>query len=459
VAKIYPVKRVLGALVALSLGVFLAPATQAATSSRAAFRSAAGLHVLSVKEYDARDYNISVSTSALGRAVNIRLLLPTGYSPQRRYPVLYLFHGTSGAASDWVVQGQAERLTAGLPLIVVMPDAGFDDDGGGWCTNWVDTTTKLGPSQWETFHIAQLIPWVDANLSTVPNRGGRAVAGLSQGGFCSTTYAARYPDLFASVGSFSGAPDIDYNPVVAAGATGVIDATAAGLDGVEPQAMFGSRATDEINWQGHDPADLIQNLWPVSVWLYTANGVPGPYDHPYPNPGAMGIEGLVGSSTDSFDQRAHQVGLPVHFDDYVYGTHSWSYWSRDLSWYLSPLMKTFAHPSAAPKTITYQSVAQSWSHWGWTVSWKRSAAQDWNALIGAGPSGFTLAGVGTATVVTPPFYRPGAALRVNGVTVHADRRGRLHLTVAVGGSSSPAVVGEPGVIDLGGAKMVTIHPS
>lgn len=452
-------RRVFGALVALSLGVFLAPATQAATSSRVAFRGAAGLHVLSVKAYDTRDYNVSVATPALGRAANIRILLPVGYTPKRRYPVLYLFHGTSGGASDWVDQGNAEKLTAGLPLIVVMPDAGFDADGGGWCTNWVDTSTSLGPSQWETFHINELVPWVDANLATVATRNGRAVAGLSQGGFCSTTYAAQYPDLFVSVGSFSGAPDIDYNPGVAAGATAVIEATAAGLDGVEPQAMFGSRASDEINWQGHDPADLIGNLWPVSVWLYTAHGVPGPYDTPYPNPGAMGIEALVGASTDSFEQRAQQIGMPVHFDDYVEGTHSWAYWSRDLSWYLSPLMRIFAHPPPSPRTISYESVAQNWSQWGWTVAWQRSASQDWSALTDAGSGGFTVAGAGTAMVTTPAFYRPGAALLVNGVAAHADRSGRLHLTVALGGSGSPAVVGEPGLINLGGSKTVTIRQS
>ena len=450
-------KRIFAALLMLTLGVLLAPPTQAATPSRVRFGDAAGLHIRSIRQIDVRDYNVSVLTSALGRSANIRILLPTGFTAHKRYPVLYLFHGTSGAASDWIVQGNAEQLTAHLPLIVVMPDAGFDDDGGGWCTNWVDTSTSLGPSKWETFHIAQLIPWVDSNLPTVAGRNGRAVAGLSQGGFCSTTYAARHPDLFVSVGSFSGAPDIDYNPVVATGATGVIEATASGLDGVEPEAMFGSRATDEINWQGHDPADLIDNLWPVSVWLYTAHGLPGPYDQPYPNPAAMGIEGLVGASTDSFEQRAQQIGMPVHFDDYLYGTHSWAYWSRDLAWYLIPMMKSFAHPPAAPRTISYESVDRTWSQWGWTVSWQRSAAQDWSSLTAAGPAGFTLSGQGTASITTPAFYKPGAVLEVNGIRVHADRTGRLHLTVALGGFSSPAVLGEPDLVDLGHSQVVTIR--
>src|SRR4051795_8248826 len=253
-----------GALVALLVGLLL-PATHA-HAAEATFSDAAGIHVESVTRLDARQYNVSVSTPALGRAVDVRVLVPADYGTSTdRYPVLYLFHGTSGRASDWVTSGDAEQATAGLPLIVVMPDAGFDGNGGGWFTNWVDTTTALGPSQWETFHVDDLIPWVDANLRTVKTRDGRAVAGLSQGGFGSTTYAARHPDLFVSAASFSGAPDIDYDPVTAAGATAVIEATAVGLDHVPPGSMFGSRATNEINWQGHDPATLVTNLRDVDL--------------------------------------------------------------------------------------------------------------------------------------------------------------------------------------------------
>src|SRR3954447_12236657 len=330
-----------GVVLSLLVGLLL-PATHA-HAAEATFSDAGGIHVERVTRLDARQYDISVSTPALGRAVDVRVLVPADYGTSTdRYPVLYLLHGTSGRASDWVTSGDAEQATAGLPLIVVMPDAGFDGNGGGWFTNWVDTSTALGPSQWETFHVDQLIPWVDANLRTRAARDGRAIAGLSQGGFGSTTYAARHPDLFVSVASFSGAPDIDYNPLVAAGATIVIEATAFGLDGVQPEAMFGSRATNEINWQGHDPADLVTNLGNTDVWLYTATGAPGPYDPTPPELGAMGIEFLTHGSTISFVQRAQDQGVPVHLNDYEFGTHQFAYWARDLRDYLGPLMTMFA---------------------------------------------------------------------------------------------------------------------
>jgi S-formylglutathione hydrolase FrmB len=472
----------IGAAVLAVLGLGLVPAAQALTAppTRAVtamptFTDADGIHVVSVQQLDPRQYNVSVLSAALGRPVNVRILVPSDYAahPATRYPALYLFHGTSGEASDWVNFGDAEQTTAGLPLIVVMPDCGFDGDGGGWFTNWVDTTTALGPSQWETFDIDQLIPWVDANLRTIANRDGRAVAGLSQGGFGSTTYAARHPDLFVSAASFSGAPDIDYDPGVAAGATGIIDATEVGLDGVEPDAMFGSRVTDEINWQGHDPTDLATNLRGMSLWLYTATGLPGPYDPTPPNPEAMGIEALTHVSTLSFYYRAEQLGIPVHLDDYVYGTHSWPYWTRDLQEYVGPLMKIFAHPPAPPSRTSYQSVDQSWSQWGWSVSLQRPEAQQWSYLTDGRPAGFTLQGTGTARVVTPAFYRPGSTemVKMSGaratatVRSTADRDGHLHLDVPLGGIDLPgvlgslAVIGLPGVPSWSGTTTVTISPA
>lgn len=464
---------VLGAVVLAFSGLAVVPAARAMTPAQMTFADADGIHVVAVTQVDPRQYNVSVLSAALGRPVNVRILVPSDYQdqPSTRYPVLYLFHGTYGQASDWVNYGGAEQTTAGLPLIVVMPDCGLvAGDGGGWFTNWVDTKTSYGPAQWETFHVNQLIPWVDANLRTIANRDGRAVAGLSQGGFGSTTYAARHPDTFISAGSFSGAPDIDYNPAIAAAATAVIGEIAVQSDGVGPDAMFGSRATDEINWQGHDPADLVTNLRGVDLWLYTASGAPGPYDPPPPNPDAMGIEFITHASTMSFYQRALQLGVPVHLEDYVYGTHSWPYWARDLREYVGPLMATFAHPPAPPTTTSYESIDQSWSQWGWSVALQRPEVQQFSSLTNGHAEGFTVQGTGTADVVTPAFYRPRSVETVNlsglagssSFDAVADSGGRLHLSVPLGEDAVPAsvgstaVVGVPGVPPWGGTTVVTI---
>src|SRR4051795_4737637 len=125
--------------------------------------------------------------------------------PQRRYPVLYALPGTSNQASVWLTNIHTVRMTRGLDLIVVIPDGTYNADGGGFYTDWVDQTTSRGVANWETFHTQELVPWIDGRYRTIRSRGGRAIVGISQGGFGSMSYAARNPELYGAVASFSGA--------------------------------------------------------------------------------------------------------------------------------------------------------------------------------------------------------------------------------------------------------------
>src|SRR4051794_1496904 len=96
----------------------------------------AALQVTATRQLDPRLVEHTVTTSSLAGPAHVRVLLPDGYDPARRSPVLSLLHGTSGGADDWTTAGEAAQATAGRPLIVVMPDIALNDDGGGWCTDW-----------------------------------------------------------------------------------------------------------------------------------------------------------------------------------------------------------------------------------------------------------------------------------------------------------------------------------
>jgi S-formylglutathione hydrolase FrmB len=420
-----------GALLRLALVLavagLVAPGHQADAASAASsphFVDGHGLHIVKVTRFDARDYDVRVLSPDLGRPIDIRLLLPVDYRrhPTTRYPVLYLFHGTGGIASDWVLGGHAEQATAPYRLITVMPEVGFDGDGGFWFTNWVDRTTSHGPSQFEDYLIDALIPWIDENLRTIPSRDGRAVAGLSQGGYGSTEMAARHPALFCSMASFSGAPEIERDPEVFAGAVGVIEAIEVGEDKVAPFSELGNPELDNINWQGHDPATLIENLRGMSIDMWTGMGVDGPYDAT-PDPAASGIEALVYESTQHFYQHLVDAGIPAYYDNYVYGTHSFPYWARDLRAYLPKMMADFARPKT-PRVVSYTSIDKQWSQWGYTVTMKRDVAQQFTTLSNGTSRGFTLTGGGIASITTPADYQPGSTLRLN-VTVGSSTTQRL----------------------------------
>jgi S-formylglutathione hydrolase FrmB len=411
-----------------------ARAPRAATPS---FGDGDGLHIVSVRQIDPRLVALVVKTAALPDPANVYILFPPGYAshPRRRYPVLYLLHGTSGTASDWTAMGDAEEVIGGRQLITVMPDIALNDGGGGWCTDW-----PAGAQRWETFHIDQLIPWLDANLRTIPTRAERAIAGLSQGGFCSLSYAARHPDLFSVALGYSGAPDIWYDPDARVGAEAIINATEVGLDGVAPNTFFGDPATDGINWAAHDPATLAENLRWTKLYMYWGNGEPGPYDTGAPNPEAMFIEGAIWRDNNDFAARLQSLQIPALEDDYGPGTHSWRYWTRDLEWSIDLVTADFAHPAPGPASVTYTSAEDRYSVYGWSVTTHRTA-REFSTLENAAARGFALAGSGSATVLTPAVYVRGGRYRVGisgdqvrarALTLYARSDRRLLVEVPLG---------------------------
>lgn len=431
--------RRLVALLAVAVGLAAGPAFAAGTATTPnplSLSDGYGLHITSVKQINPRLLAVVVTTKALPRPANIYILLPPGYADShQRYPVFYLLHGTSGTASDWTLKGDAQKVIGDRPLITVMPDIALDDGGGGWCTDWPD-----GSQLWETFHIDELIPWVDHNLRTMPTRPERAIAGLSQGGFCSMSYAARHPDLFGTALAYSGAPDIYYDVRDRLGAMGIINATEVGLDQEAPDTFFGNPVTDGINWAAHDPATLAENLRWTKMFLYWGNGLPGPYDTSPSTYGGVPIEFLVGNDNTDFRARLNSLHIPAYFDAYGNGTHAWPYWTRDLQQSIDKIMDAFQHPQPAPTQFTYTSADDTYDVYGWQVATQR-AAREFSTLTTDGLGGFSLSGSGAATVETPPAYVPGHTyeVRLSGdtvdtrtVTVVAGADRRLRLSVPLG---------------------------
>jgi S-formylglutathione hydrolase FrmB len=303
----------------------------AASPARAADHD---IQLLSSQQLDSRLTELTLSTPALREPTHVRVLLPAGYEGgQERYPVLYLLHGAFADYRAWTDAGDAEAITAGRPLIVVMPDGGQ----GGWYTNWLNRGAG-GPPEWERFHIEQLIPWIDDHYRTVAAREGRAIAGLSMGGFGALSYAGRHPDLLDWAGSFSGAVDITHNlPVV-----GVI-ALEALADGGLPGDQFGDRLLNDPNWRAHNPWNLAENLRGITLQISTGNGQPGPLDT---NPPPFDpVEQQVREMSLSLHRRLLALGIPHIWDDYGPGTHSWPYWQRDLRQALPSILATLAVPA------------------------------------------------------------------------------------------------------------------
>ena len=147
----------------------------------------------------------SYFSPSLKRLRRVRVYTPPGYekTPNRRYPALYLFHGTGDTEATWTEFGRANFILDNLiadgkaePMLLVMPDghADLQDEEGDQIENF----TKFGADV-----IGSVIPLVDSSYRTIAAPAGRAINGLSLGGMQTLEIGINHPDLFAYVGGMS----------------------------------------------------------------------------------------------------------------------------------------------------------------------------------------------------------------------------------------------------------------
>ena len=150
-------------------------------------------------------YGLSAESPALGHPIPCGVYKPFPFPPEgERWPVVYLLHGTSGKDGDWFTWGNLgpildQAIADGRipPMVVVAP--GFGDS---W---YEDSPDPGGFGPVETALAQDLVAAIDKSLPTAACRQGRAIGGLSMGGWGAILQGLDHPDVFASVISFSGA--------------------------------------------------------------------------------------------------------------------------------------------------------------------------------------------------------------------------------------------------------------
>ncbi|WP_245859426.1 esterase [Spirosoma aerolatum] len=140
---------------------------------------------------------------------------PPGYSPKKKYPVLYLVGGSGELASGWALDGRANFIADNLlaegkmvPMIIAMPNNQVVHRSD---PSHTAKTFPLFEDELKT----QIIPFVDKTYSTIATRKGRALSGLSMGGRHTQFVGLKNLDLFSSFGILS-AGDVDSETTSAA---------------------------------------------------------------------------------------------------------------------------------------------------------------------------------------------------------------------------------------------------
>lgn len=136
-----------------------------------------------------------IESEILGKEIQYTICLPENYDESKKYPVLYVLHGMNGDHNDWFSSGKINSSASwieeetGVEMIIVSPYAmnsfycdGIEDD-----------------MPYKTFFFDEFIPYIESRYSIRPERGSRAIAGISMGGYGALYYGILHPEMFCQI--------------------------------------------------------------------------------------------------------------------------------------------------------------------------------------------------------------------------------------------------------------------
>jgi enterochelin esterase-like enzyme len=230
----------------------------------------------------------------------------------KKYPVLYLQHGSGEDETGWGVQGHANMILDNLiadkravPMIIVMENGyanrvpAGDAASAGGAAGGRGTTGRGGApggggmSAFEDVLIKEVIPMIDANYRTLSDREHRAMAGLSMGANQTIQITMNNLDKFAYIAGFSGTSNYP--------STAEID-----------PATF-------MNGKFKDGAAINKQI--KLFWLGLGTKEPSPF------PGSVG----------AFKTMLDKVGVKYVYYESPGTAHEWLTWRRDL-YQFAPLL-------------------------------------------------------------------------------------------------------------------------
>ncbi len=361
-----------------------------------------------VLESETKILDLKHGSRVFGEDRNYRIFLPPRYeaTPEKRYPVIYFFHGwgerynvptREGAggydSADDYHGDNIARFVEQNEVIVVKWDGYNPPTPGGIYPR----PYNIGPVETDRqfpFYFPELVQFIDSNYRTIADRDHRGISGLSMGGFMSFWVGGKYPHLVGSVSNFMGSPEFVVGPKEFPAEYLHTDMYR-NYEGIRTRLVLGSR--DFIRWYH----------WQMNkVWDYTCSH----YEH------------------ETFD---------------------WDHGTPGMAKQLSFHMNAFAHPLPMPGMWHHIDVYPTFEVWGYSVasdrrrpgftiledvtaSGFRSSVQEWM------PDGQRMPSV-HLNITTDRMYAKKAAYRIVDVNlrtreslVHelkSDEEGRLHINL------------------------------
>ena len=243
----------------------------------------------------ARQDTVTISSKNLPENPSALVFLPDSYDRgTSTYPVVYLLHGWSGSFRDWSDHVDLRKYVDLYQLIIVCPDGGY----AGW---YLDSPLR-NESQYATYIAVEVVAFIDNTYRTISGPEGRALCGLSMGGYGAVSLLGSFPDRFC----------------VAASISGVMNLSAARDEKFGLNQLIGQYQSNQHLWETYSCISLIKNLQNHKKGLILDCGVAD----------KLSISG---------NRTLHQILIDLKIDHDYYerpGGHSWSYWVNALPYHL-----------------------------------------------------------------------------------------------------------------------------
>ena len=165
--------------------------------------------------------DVEMQSAVLGRTMRYRVLLPSGYARgHRHYPVLYMMHGFLNPYYEWDRQTELARHLAPYDLVVVLVQ--------GDNAFYLDSAIAGSKDQYQTYFNRELMPHVAARYRIVTETHGRAIAGVSMGGYGAMLSVLKRPGAWVFAANFAGAVNFAQDTELQKNLAPVFDARALG---------------------------------------------------------------------------------------------------------------------------------------------------------------------------------------------------------------------------------------
>ena len=151
------------------------------------------------------------------RSKSFNVLLPAGYTPEKKYPVLYVLHGYGGDEFTMTEMGDASlrirfivgnAIAAGEAedMIVVFPDV-YASATQDKCSG-MDAANNAAYDNFINLLVKEIMPFMEKNYSIKTGPENTAITGGSMGGRESMYIGFKRPDLFGYIGAMCPAPGV-----------------------------------------------------------------------------------------------------------------------------------------------------------------------------------------------------------------------------------------------------------